>query len=134
MSLISFGQEKKPVSTIDFVKVLNDRHPEAIFYYENNWKVYRDMALERGYILSYQLIKTSADSIADFNLVLVTEYADSLQLKNSEENFQKIIKEVRPNGPRLLNDLQPKDFRHNLYLKRAETIFAPGPKPTMNKN
>ena len=80
--------------------------------------------MERRYILSYEVVKVSPDSTADFDLMLITEYRDSVQLRNSEENFQKIIKEVRPNGPRLLNEVQPKDFRKNLFLKRGEIVFS----------
>ena len=120
----SFAQSPKFIQTMEFVKVKNDKHREATYFYENNWKVFRDIALENGFIQSYQLLTISADSIADFDFLLITAYSDSLQLKQSEERFQKIIKEVRPNGPRLLNGLKPNDFRQNLYSKEAKILFS----------
>ncbi len=124
-SISAFGQTSSSVSVVDFVKVKNNKLPEALFFYENNWKVYRDIALRNNYIVSYKLLQTSADSIANFDLVLITEYADSSQLKLAEERFQKIIKETRPTGPKLMNDLKPNDFRQNVFVKQAQTLFSP---------
>jgi hypothetical protein len=50
------GQSRIPISVFDFVRVNNGLWNEALFYYENNWKVYRDVAMQRGYITSYQLL------------------------------------------------------------------------------
>lgn len=117
------GQTQNSISIIDFVKIKDGKRNEVIYYYETNWKVYRDIALEKGYIKSYKLLTTSADSAANFDLILITEYADSLQEKLSEERFQQIIKATRPNGPLLLNSIKAKDFRQSFLLKRAETLF-----------
>lgn len=122
-SVTAQGQAKESISVIDFVKIKNDKKNEALYFYENNWKVYRDSALRRNYIISYRLLTTKADSLANFDIMLVTEYADSLQLKLSEERFQQIIKEMRPAGPKLLNELKPNDFRQNIFTKKAETLF-----------
>jgi len=124
MMLCARGQSKNPILTMDFVQVKNGKHQEALYFYENNWKVYRDIALQKGYIQSYRLVTTAADSLANFDIILITEYADSTHLNASEERFQHIIKEVRPNGPKLLNNLKPADFRQNLFLRRAETRFT----------
>jgi len=118
-----YASAQSSILTMDFVKVKNGKHQEALYFYENNWKVYRDIALQKGYIQSYRLVTTPADSLADFDMILITEYADSTHLNASEERFQQIIKEVRPNGPKLLNTLQPNDFRQNLFLRRATTVF-----------
>ncbi|HYH14271.1 MAG TPA: hypothetical protein VD794_03570 [Flavisolibacter sp.] len=127
ITLPSFGQSNNAILTMDFVKVKNGKHQEALYFYENNWKVYRDMAMQKGYIKSYRLVTTSVDSLANFDIILMTEYADSTQMNRSEARFQQIIKEVRPTGPKLLNELKPNDFRQNLFLRRAETIFQSSP-------
>jgi hypothetical protein len=121
---VSFGQSQTTITTIDFVKMKNNNRQEALFFYENNWKIFRDIALEKGYITSYKLLTTSSDTTANFDLILVTEYADSLQFKLSEERFQQIIKASRPDGLKLLNELKPNDFRQNLFFKQAETLFS----------
>lgn len=91
--------------------------------------MYRDVAMQRGYITSYQLLRTAPDSLNTFDILLVTGYADSLQYSLSEERFQTIIKELRPEGPNLLNNFKPGDFRTNLFNQSAETIYRAGEKP-----
>ena len=122
----AFAQGSRAVSVIDFVKIKNGKKAEALYFYENNWKVYREIALQKGYIKSYKFFTAKADSLANFDIVMVTEYADSVQFKKSEENFNKIIKETRPNGAKLMNDLKPADFRINLYSKIAESLYQGG--------
>jgi hypothetical protein len=123
-----FGQSKPTISAIDFVQILNGRQKEAVFYYENNWKAYRDVALQKGYIKSYKLLITNPDSVANFDLILITEYRDSTQAALSENRFQQIIKDTRPTGSKLLNEWQPKDFRKNVFFKQGKTIFDTGQK------
>ena len=120
------ANSQSTVSTIDFVKVKEKRMKEAIFFYENNWKVYRDIALQKGFIKSYRLLKAVPDSLNNFDLMLITEYKDSVQLKLNEERFQQIIRETRPNGPKLLNELKPNDFRQNLFFRQSVTLFSSG--------
>jgi hypothetical protein len=132
-SNISFGQNEGTITLIDFVKIKNDKRKETLFYYENNWKVYRDVALEKGFIKSYKLLTTSADTIANFDLILITEYADSSQFKLSEERFQQIIRTTRPDGVKLLNEVAPKDFRQNLFFKMANTLFSADKPKTRRK-
>jgi len=121
---LSSSHAQKVISTIDFVKIKNDLRSEALFYYENNWKLFRDIALEKNYIKSYKLLITRPDTTANnFDLILITEYSDSTQFKLNEQRFQEIIKTSRPDGLKLLNDLKPNDFRQLLFFKQAETIF-----------
>ncbi len=121
---LSSSDAQKVISTIDFVKIKNDNRPEALFYYENNWKLFRDIALEKNYIKSYKLLTTRPDTTSNnFDLILITEYSDSTQFKLNEQRFQEIIKTSRPSGLKLLNDLKPNDFRQLLFFKQTETIF-----------
>ncbi|MEI6408188.1 MAG: hypothetical protein WCR52_02290 [Bacteroidota bacterium] len=120
----SFGQTPTTITTIDFVKIKQNKRQEALFYYENNWKVYRDSALQKGYIESYKLLTTTADTTANFDLMLITTYSDSAQYKLNEARFQEIIKTTRPDGPKLLNALKPGDFRQNVFFKQAATLFS----------
>jgi hypothetical protein len=130
---ISFGQSETTITTIDFVKIKNNKRQEVLYFYENNWKVYRDIALKNDYIKSYKLLTTSADTTANFDLILLTEYADSTQFKLSEDRFQQIIKETRPDGPKLLNELKPNEFRQNLFFKQTETMFSADKAKTKRK-
>jgi hypothetical protein len=82
-----FSQKSNPVSVMDFVKIINGKKAEALFYYENNWKLYRDEALNKNFIQSYQLMEVVPDSLNNFDLVLITVYKDSLQHRDSEKTL-----------------------------------------------
>ncbi|MEO6633009.1 MAG: hypothetical protein ABIN13_14845 [Mucilaginibacter sp.] len=111
--LIFTAAAPQPVSVIDFVKIKNNKREEALYFYHNNWKVYREIALKKGYISSYNMLLTRPGS-SSYDIMLITTYKDSIQQKNSEANFAEIIKAERPNGPKLLNDIKPADFRETV--------------------
>ncbi len=113
------------VILMDFVKIKNGNRDEALFFYENNWKVYREAALKKGVIHSYELIEAKSETNSTFDIILVTRYKNEEQHKNSEKNFEPILKEIRPNGALLKNDLKPEDFRQNVFLSIGKSIFTP---------
>lgn len=117
------AQKRNEVIIMDFVKILDGKKPETMFFYENNWKVYRDAAVKKKIIKSYELVEAKADSLNNFDLILITVYADSVQYSKSEENFAPLLKELRPNGPVLLNETKPKDFRKNVFFKIVNPVF-----------
>ena len=113
------------VSTIDFMKVINGNRAELIYYYENNWKVLRDMALERNYIVSYELLETEAESTGDFDILLITRYENEEAYEKAEERFQGLIREIQTaSGPKLMNDLTPSQFRDWKFSKTTKTVFS----------
>ena len=107
---------------INLVKILEEKKAEGIYYYENNWKVYRETAQQKGYIHSCQLLISQEDSTADFDLILVTTFKDSVPYARSEENFGTIIKSLQPNGSLLLNDHQPDSFRKLVTCKNMKLL------------
>lgn len=119
-----FAQKNTTVWVVDFVKVKSGHRAETLFFYENNWKLYRDTALAKGYISGYRLLETTSDSLGDFDLLLMTAYPDSAAYAQSEEHFQPILKTLRPGGPKLANHLKPTDFRENAFFKSCKTIFS----------
>ena len=119
MSMCAFGQSKnESIWVIDYVKIKDGKKAETLYYYEQNWKRYREEALKRGYIKSYSILQALPDSLQNFDLMLITEFADSTQLSKVEEHFQPIIKSLNPDGPRLLNSLKPAEFRQTVFNKR----------------
>lgn len=91
ISLSIRAQPSERISTMDFVQILNDNVAEVAFYYQNNWKVLRKMAVEKGYIASYEIIETEAASEAPFHLILITTYSNKAQYKQREAHFQGLI-------------------------------------------
>jgi hypothetical protein len=123
---IAIAQPGKAITIMDFVKIKEGKKAEAIYYYKNNWKLYREIALGKKVIQSYELVEAAPDSLNNFDLILITTYKDSVQYLQSEENFRPILAAARPNGPALLNEVQPADFRQNVFYKIATSVFSSG--------
>ena len=113
----AYGQQTKEISTIDFVQIVDGNEDEAIFYYQNNWKILREMAVKKKYIKSFQILKTEASEETPFHLILITTYANKKKYAKREENFAKVIKEK--GDLELLNDKKPNEFRKTLFRKES---------------
>lgn len=113
----NYAQVSNRISTIDFVQVLDDNHSEVKFYYENNWKILREMAIKKGQIESFEIIETSSTPEAPFNLILKTTYSDKEQYDLREEHFQELIK--KKGELKLLNDKKPAEFRKTIFNKEG---------------
>ncbi|MEM8886749.1 MAG: hypothetical protein AAGD28_02105 [Bacteroidota bacterium] len=103
------------ISSIDFVQIQNDNKAEALYYYQNNWKVLRESAIEKGYIHSFQFLEVEPTEEAPFHIILITNYGDEAQYSKREEHFSELI-EAR-GDLRLLNEKKPGEFRKILYGK-----------------
>ncbi len=111
------GQENEKISIMFFIQVLNDNYEEAIFYYQNNWKVTGEMALERGLIESFQMLETPYSGEEPFHIVLITTFKNKEIYDNREEPYFALVKEMGP--MRLLNDKKPDEFMKVLFTKRG---------------
>jgi hypothetical protein len=103
------AQQNPGIWVIDLVKIKPGKEKEALYFYENNWLVFRKSAKEKGYIKSYQLLHSKKQDVQQFDLMLMTEFADSTSFKKMEENFRTVM-EARTGGARFLNELRPKEF------------------------
>lgn len=112
---ICYAQKSSNISTMDFVQILNDNRKETLFYYENNWKVLRDMAIQKGYIKSFQILETEAGKNQPFHLILITTYTNKEQYEKRENRFTELIE--AKGGLELLNDKKPNDFRKIVFSK-----------------
>lgn len=110
------------ILVMEFVKVKDSKWAEALYFYENNWKLYRNIAISKNYISAYRIEKVLTDSNRLFDIVLITEYPSKALYEKSEENFSDILKTSRPNGPVLLNDIPPAGFRESVWVKITETL------------
>lgn len=104
------GDSVPYASTIDVVECRGELERECLHFYEQNWKVFREEALQRDYISGYQILRSASDSAGGPALILITEYPDSQALAHAEENFQPLMRELRPDGPNLLNDVPRSAF------------------------
>lgn len=110
------------IAVTELVKIVNGKRDEAVFYYRNNWMKLRKEAVKRGYIESFELQLGDPKEEADFDIVLITRYADRAQYEASEPNFQKLIKELLPIGPVRLNEAVPDEFRKSAGVRTTESV------------
>jgi hypothetical protein len=115
LSYPSSHAQKNAYVALDIIHVKNSLWNEALYFFENNWKVYRQEAIKQGIISSYQLLVNKADSVSN-NIILITQYPDSLSYQKSEENFRPIMKKIRSTGPIYLNEKRRNDI--------IETVFS----------
>ena len=109
--------------TIDFVRIKDGKRPETMYFYEQNWKPYREEALKRGVIHSYELLESVPVTTAPFDLILITRYSGEEQHKNSEKNFEPILKQMRPDGPATMNAVKPDEFRQSVFVYRGKDLM-----------
>lgn len=121
-TLSATAQSGPGVITIDYVAIVDGHIGEAMFYYEHNWKAFRDKALGKGLIDGYRLLRTD-DRTADYQFLLVTEYRDQEQYKAIEGHYERLMKEINPDGVKLVNNLQPDAFRKVVRSGVLSTIF-----------
>ncbi len=117
------------ITTVDRVRVIDGRLAETLYYYENNWMVYRAAAKRAGVIRSYELLIDRNASDGEAALLLFTVYRDQQQYEAREANFTPIMNEASPSGPRLLNEVEPAEFRDVEYLGTFKTLHSPDDSP-----
>lgn len=111
------------ISVIEFVKVKDGKRDEARYFYENNWRAYRDVAAKRSVIDSFEYIEVATPLNTAFDIILITRYKGEKQFSDSERAFEPIMKELRPNGPLLKGTFKPDKFREIVYSYTARSIF-----------
>jgi len=112
-----------PIYTIiEFVKFKNGNAKQAEYFYENNWKPYREEAKKRNVIASFDMLPADKESAGAFDLILITRYRGKEQFDASEKGFEPILKALRPNGPALLDALKPDEFRETVFVYRGRQI------------
>jgi ketosteroid isomerase-like protein len=116
----------KGIWIMDFFKIKPGRRAEALFFFEQNWMIFREEALRLRHISDYRLLEMSGESEAPFNLILMTEYPDSASFHASEANFAPILRALRPDGPVMMNDLKREDIFESRFSGEGTAIFAPG--------
>lgn len=122
LSLIGHSQAAQQVSTIDFIKINQSYSKEALYFYQNNWQVLREQAVNKGYIDSFMLINVPATSQAPFDLMLITTYQDNAQFEMRENNFAELMSGSE--GPKLLNNVLPEQFRTMVFNKTSTNVVT----------
>ena len=120
--ILLFGNplNAQQTTTLDFVKFVDGKTAEAMFFYEQNWTVFRTQAKASEWIKDFQLLEVEHP---EYDIILITTYADSIQYRLIEDRFAEWRKE---NPLKLLTDELPNDIRINVEgLKTTAKISSP---------
>ena len=79
------------VWTVDLVRTLPGQQAEYLRNIEANWADARRIARERGAVLSYRALVARPDSLRGWDVLLMTEYADSSAWSQREAIFESIF-------------------------------------------
>ncbi|WP_299117396.1 hypothetical protein [uncultured Winogradskyella sp.] len=110
---IGYSQTNEKITTIETVEILNNSTDEAVYYFQNNWKQLRVKAVNKGYIHSYQLLKTSYNEETPFHLILITTYSNKKQFEKREAHFRELIE--ASGDLKLLSKKEPSEFRKSVF-------------------
>ena len=111
-SIFSCDKKTEIITTTETVEILDNNKAEALFYFNNNWKVLREKAKAKNYISSFSIVETEFSETHPFHIKLITVYENKEQYENREAHFQELIKES--GGLKLLNDKSPNEFRKSV--------------------
>ncbi len=79
------------VWTVDLVRTLPGQQAEYLRNIEANWAGARRIARERRVVLSYRALVARPDSLRGWDVLLMTEYADSAAWSQREASFESIF-------------------------------------------
>lgn len=79
------------VWAVDLITLLPGGREEYTGNIKNNWAQARDIALRDGNIVSFQAMITEPDSTREWDIILMTEYTDSVHWGNREAIFSQIF-------------------------------------------
>ena len=121
--LTSFDCFSQSIVTFDIVTIDNRYEKEAMYFYNENWKKFREEAIKQGFISGFEMLKTETDEKNTFQLFLITRYPDSETFKKMEENFGIVMKKISPNGPKMLNEIPRNRFVVNITGYDAASLI-----------
>jgi hypothetical protein len=79
------------VWTVDLVRTLPGQQSAYVSSIEANWNSARSIAINRGAVLSYRALMASPDMSRGWDVMLMTEYADSTAWEDRERIFEEIF-------------------------------------------
>jgi len=114
------------VWTVDLIRTLPGRQREYLRNIESNWSGAREMAIERGAIMSYRALAAPPDSARGWDIILLTEYRDSTAWSEREEIFTAIFES--PEFDRVEMELPSSELRE--FVASGVKMWGVAPPPS----
>lgn len=122
LGLTHFGFAQSIWAT-DFIKTKDGQHEAYLRSLRANWEKARVKAIELGYVKAYRVLTLPGN--ADWDVVLMTEYADRASFDKAEEHFQEVFRLVMPNGPTRIDGKGPRELADIRFSKEfSSPIFS----------
>lgn len=83
-------QENQSIWTVDFMRTKPGQQARYLRYLDANWARARRTVQAQGGVKSFRVL-VSPDSLAPWDVVLLTEYPDSAALARAEEVFRPVL-------------------------------------------
>lgn len=86
------AQNNDSVWTVDTVKTNEGQQANYLQFIEQNWAKARQMIKEKGKIKSYRVLSVKPDKSQQWDVLLITEYANREAFEKREEIFAEVFK------------------------------------------
>jgi len=119
LSISVFAQQPKQTSIVivEFTKTKPGLYADAMKYYEAGWLKARVEAKKRKYIASYKLWTLGENAEGEWNIMLITEFANQQTFDAVEPNFKKVFAKVAP-GEITVNGKTGEDLVTSVMIKK----------------
>lgn len=104
---------------VDFVRTKDGQYENYLKTVEKNWAVARREMQQQEHIISYKVLAVPPDSLKEWNVMLMTEYASQKDIDEQEKYFQTIFadKKIFPSGLFTITGLKSADLREIKFSK-----------------
>lgn len=95
---------------VDFVQTKDGQFADYLRYVDANWRKAREEMKRDGAVVSFAVL--TEPNGEDWDVMLLTEYADLAQFDAREQSYQQAIARLRPNGggPTLIDGKGARDL------------------------
>jgi hypothetical protein len=92
------AQQRPTIWAMDFVKTKDGHFDDYLKFNEANWRKARDEMKKQGTVLSYKVLTMPSAAQDEWDVLLMTEYADMKMYEAREKSYQDAIAKIRPAG------------------------------------
>ncbi|MDQ3799876.1 MAG: nuclear transport factor 2 family protein [Acidobacteriota bacterium] len=118
----SAAQTNSSVWTVDFVKTKDGQQTNYLKFIEQNWARARSFMKQKGIANSYQVLSLPASDKAEWDVLLMTEYANQAGYEQREAVFQEYRKTAQTVGNDAANKINPREISE---IKFSRVFYQP---------
>ncbi|HEY0101329.1 MAG TPA: hypothetical protein VGB76_20565, partial [Pyrinomonadaceae bacterium] len=121
----SAAQTDPSVWAVDFVKTKEGRQPDYLQFVEENWARARAFMKQKGIAHSYRVLSVPVSRQAEWDVLLVTEYAGRAGYERREDVFKEYQASAAPGTPQRREAGNKIDARDISTIKFSHVFHQP---------